>query len=138
MSFAGTYTYLMDTPSGKRETKVVIRRNARAYEGELVSSHGGCELLENIHTKGDAIIFEAQAGPAKQEITIHREPLSGSVVVFRDSGDETAQLEELTYAEPKRRALILYATMTKNTERVAQAMKESFEYYNWEVNCIRL
>ena len=54
MNFAGTYTYLMDTPSGKRETKVVIRKTPRAYEGELVSSHGGCELLENIHTKGDA------------------------------------------------------------------------------------
>ncbi|MBQ9269480.1 MAG: hypothetical protein IJ206_08195, partial [Oscillospiraceae bacterium] len=138
MNFAGTYTYLMDTPSGKRETKVVIRKVARGYEGELVSSHGGCELLENIHTKGDSIIFEAQAGPARQEITICREPLAGSVVVFRDSGNDEAVLEALTYAEPKRRALILYATMTKNTERIALAMKESFEYYNWECNCFRL
>ena len=93
MNFAGTYTYLMDTPSGKRESRVVIRRNARAYEGELISSHGGCELLENIHTKGDSIIFEAQAGPARQEVTICREPLSGSVVVFRDSGNDEAELE---------------------------------------------
>ena len=57
MNFAGTYTYLMDTPSGKRETKIVIRKTPRAYEGELVSSHGGCELLENIHTTG----FENEA-----------------------------------------------------------------------------
>ena len=139
MNFAGTYTYLMDTPSGKRETKVVIRRNARAYEGELVSSHGGCELLENIHTKGDAIIFEAQCGPAKQEITIDRARMSGSVIIAQSDGnDKTAQLEGLTYAEPQRRALILYATMTKNTEKIALAMKESFEYYGWYVNCLRL
>ena len=36
MKFEGTYTYLMDTPSGKRETKVVIRKGSRAYEGELI------------------------------------------------------------------------------------------------------
>lgn len=28
MKFEGTYTYLMDTPSGKRETKVVIRKGS--------------------------------------------------------------------------------------------------------------
>lgn len=139
MNFAGTYTYLMDTPSGKRETKVVIRKNARAYEGELVSSHGGCELLENIHTKGDSIIFEAQCGPAKQEITIDKAKMSGSVVIAQSDGnDKTAELEGLTYAEPQRKALILYATMTKNTEKIALAMKESFEYYGWYVNCLRL
>ena len=140
MNFAGTYTYLMDTPSGKRESKVVIRKGIRAYEGELISSHGGCELLENVHTKGDAIIFEAQAGPARQEITIHLgENPSGTVLVYQGDGNhKTAELEGLTYAPQKRRALILYATMTKNTERIALAMKESFEYYNWECNCFRL
>ena len=83
MNFAGTYTYLMDTPSGKRESKVAIRKVARGYEGELISSHGGCELLENVRTKGNALIFEAQCGPARQEITIvHGENgITGQIVV---------------------------------------------------------
>lgn len=38
----------------------------------------------------------------------------------------------------KRRALILYATMTKNTEKIAAWFKETFEHYNWEVNMFRL
>lgn len=38
----------------------------------------------------------------------------------------------------KRRALILYATMTHNTEKVANWFKETFGYYNWEVEMIRL
>ena len=38
----------------------------------------------------------------------------------------------------QRRALILYATMTKNTEKVANWFQETFEYYNWEVQMIRL
>lgn len=35
----------------------------------------------------------------------------------------------------KRRALILYSTMTKNTEKIAFWFKETFESYNWEVTC---
>lgn len=38
----------------------------------------------------------------------------------------------------KRRALILYATMTKNTEKVATWFKETFEEYNWDVTFLKL
>lgn len=38
----------------------------------------------------------------------------------------------------KRRALIMYATMTKNTEKVANWFKETFERYNWDVTYIRI
>ena len=38
----------------------------------------------------------------------------------------------------QRRALILYATMTKNTEKIAQWFKETFEEYKWEVTMLRL
>lgn len=38
----------------------------------------------------------------------------------------------------QRRALILYATMTRNTEKIAQWFKETFEEYQWEVTMLRL
>ncbi len=38
----------------------------------------------------------------------------------------------------KRRALILYATMTKNTEKIATWFKETFEAYNWDVTFFRV
>ena len=38
----------------------------------------------------------------------------------------------------QRRALILYATMTKNTEKIAAWFKETFEAYQWDVKMIRL
>ena len=38
----------------------------------------------------------------------------------------------------QRRALILYATMTKNTEKIATWFKETFEYYNWDVTFVKL
>lgn len=39
---------------------------------------------------------------------------------------------------PPRRALILYATMTKNTEKVAGWFQETFEKYGWQVVCVRI
>ena len=38
----------------------------------------------------------------------------------------------------QRRALILYATMTRNTEKIAVWFKETFEHYNWDVTLFRL
>lgn len=140
MKFEGTYTYLMETPSGKRETKVAIRKGVRAYEGELIASHGGCELLENVCVHGDTISFEAQVGPARQrlEITLGENP-TGTVLIYQDNGENiTTELEGLTFTPHKRRALILYATMTKNTERIAFSMKDGFEACGWECNCYRL
>lgn len=38
----------------------------------------------------------------------------------------------------QRRALILYATMSGNTEKIARAFAEVFEEYNWDVRCLRI
>lgn len=38
----------------------------------------------------------------------------------------------------KRRALILYATMTRNTEKIATWFKETFEFYNWDVTMFKM
>jgi len=38
----------------------------------------------------------------------------------------------------QRRALILYATMTKNTEKIAAFFKETFEEYNWDVTFVKI
>jgi hypothetical protein len=141
MNFAGKFTYTTDTPSGKQAATVVIRDGIRAYEGELLSARGGCELLKNVHTKGDSIFFEAQVGPAAQKITLTKtaDGWSGQTVIAQDNGQDVhAKLENVRFEPHKRRALILYATMTRNTEQVALAMKASFEDYNWECNCFRL
>lgn len=40
--------------------------------------------------------------------------------------------------KPKKKALILYATMTGNTEKIANWFKETFEYYQIEVTMLRM
>jgi hypothetical protein len=38
----------------------------------------------------------------------------------------------------KRRALLMYATMTKNTEKVAVWFRETFDHYGWDVTFLRV
>lgn len=38
----------------------------------------------------------------------------------------------------QRRVLILYATMSSNTEKIAKWFQEVFDAYNWEVNLVRI
>lgn len=38
----------------------------------------------------------------------------------------------------QRRALILYATMTKNTEKIALSFQRAFKHYNWDVTMFRM
>ncbi len=38
----------------------------------------------------------------------------------------------------QRRALILYATMTRNTEKIAQTFERAFRHYNWDVTMFRM
>ncbi len=38
----------------------------------------------------------------------------------------------------QRRALILYATMTKNTEKIAKAFEKAFRHYNWDVTLFKM
>ena len=40
--------------------------------------------------------------------------------------------------EKQRRALILYATMTKNTEKIAVSFQDTFQAYQWDVTMLRL
>lgn len=38
----------------------------------------------------------------------------------------------------RRRVLLMYATMTRNTEKVAEWFKETFEHYGWDVTYLRV
>ena len=38
----------------------------------------------------------------------------------------------------QRRALILYATMTKNTEKIAEVFEQTFRHYNWDVTRFKM
>lgn len=137
MNFAGKFSYLVETPSGKKETILSLREAPRGYEGEVIHGDGSCSLMVNLAVRGNTLSFDTQAGPCLQTITLTAEEngaLSGTAKTFRDNGEVIeAELEDIRYSPKRLRALILYATMTKNTEKIAKAFAETFEYYQWDV-----
>ena len=139
MEFAGTYTYVLKTEGGQQPQKIVLRRGARAYEGEIMGAFG-CEVLENVRVRNDAITVEAQVGPQLLELRFVLSDTApvGTAKIFENDQEKSAAVTDLVYEPTKRRALILYATMTKNTEKVAYWFKETFEYYKWDVTMFRM
>lgn len=60
------------------------------------------------------------------------ETFSGSIAPITEAEDRTYKC---TY---KKKALIMYATITKNTERIAKAFAESFAHYGWQADLVRI
>lgn len=60
------------------------------------------------------------------------EAFSGVIAPITDEDD---RIYKCTH---KKKALIMYATITKNTERIAQAFAESFEHYGWQADLVRI
>ncbi|MCR5784489.1 MAG: hypothetical protein K6G40_02460 [Eubacterium sp.] len=142
MKFAGKFSFLSETPSGKRETILAIREEQRGYEGEIISSHGGCEIMKNVVVTDDSFSCSAMVGPCFQTISIKAVgdgKFEGNIKVVKDDGSvDELVAEDVKFSPKKLRALILYATMTKNTEKIAKAMEESFKHYKWETKLFRM
>lgn len=141
MNFAGKYSYFSTTPDGRKETILSVRETPRGYEGEVISGDGGCEIMTNICARGSVFSFDVQLGPCVHtvELTVAEDgAFTGKSTVHQEDGDQQAALEDVRFSPKRLRALILYATMTKNTEKIALAMKETFEYYKWDVTLFRM
>ena len=38
----------------------------------------------------------------------------------------------------QRRVLLMYATMTKNTEKIAEWFRQTFEHYGWDITYVKI
>ncbi len=116
MEFEGRYAFEKGT--------FVVRKVSRGYEAELLNvAADNALVVTNLH-EADGKLVGTVAGTVW---TIGQSEVSDGAATY-----------PVTYTEAKRRALILYATMTKNTERVANWFREQLEYYKWEVVMFRM
>lgn len=153
MNFVGKYIFTMPTPSGERENTFLLRNYYTGeLHGTLLDGHGGVQLAQNIVTDGDKLTFTAQAGPNKINfaLTVAEDRFSGTAEVMLMDGDPvvseingtktaiTPEDDGADKIEMKKKALILYASITKNTEKVATWFKETFEHYGMEVTMIKV
>jgi hypothetical protein len=154
MNFIGKYIFTMPTPSGERESTFFLRNYYDgSLHGTLLSSHGGVDLARDIVAEGNRLSFAAQAGPAKISFTFEIAEdgsFTGKALVTQSDGkqivsDVKGRKSEITpeddgahKIEMKGKALILYSTITKNTEKVANWFRETFEHYCMKTTMIRV
>lgn len=153
MNFVGKYIFTMPTPSGERENTFLLRNYyTGALHGTLLDGHGGVQVAKHLEAEGDTLRFTSQAGPnpinftfvvADDSFTGRAEVImkEGSPVVTEIRGVRTAITPEDDGAQKigmKKKALILYASMTRNTEKVAAWFRETFEHYGMAVTMIKV
>jgi flavodoxin len=141
MNFAGKYSYHVSLEGRESKMVLALRETDRGYEGEIISSRGA-DILGNIVAREKEITVEAGLGDRLHQISLFFDEegkVSGKGCILEEGEKKEAyELRELSFSPKKLRALILYATMTKNTEKIARAMEESFLHYKWEVTFFRM
>lgn len=154
MNFVGKYTFTMPTPSGERESALLLRNYYDGnYHGVLTSSHGGTDVIKNVETEGNVLRFDAKAGPGNIHWTFtvgEDSSIEGTAMIAQSDGqtieaktkgvktDITPEDDKASQIEMKKKALIIYSSITGNTAKVAEWFKETFEHYGMETTMIKL
>ena len=154
MTSIGKYVFTMPTPGGERESTFILRNYYDGtLHGTLLSSHGGVAVAKDVKAEGDILSFSAQAGPALITFSFKLDysgKFSGTALVQQKDGaciesavtgvkcEITDEDDRTGKIEMKRKALILYSTITKNTEKVANWFRGAFEHYGMDVTMIRV
>lgn len=133
-------------PEELGSVKIVIRNY---YNGTL---HVSWETQEDfglgtkVTVSGDQISFQMETPEAMTvKLAVQKGHYSGTVchgteeiAVSGQVGPITAREDRIEKSTTKKRALIMYATITKNTEKIAKSFEESFRHYGWEVDLVRI
>ena len=136
MTFSGKYRCTVGQLGSECEYTIVVRDALRGYEGEIIYPNGTSEILDNVHTANGRLVFQV---PVLNGIyTLSLSPDNNIACPDAVSADGDTAPCTAEYTPVKRRALILYATMTKNTERIAKCFADTFRHYNWEVKMLHL
>ncbi len=153
MDYVGKYLVRMPSPSGEQENRVLIRNYYDgSLHGMLHDGMGGSHLLSDLVCADGVLTFTAPAGPAQTvwRLTIDGDCVRGTVAVDQGdapaiqtlvSGVKTAITPADDGAERdtrKKKALILYASITGNTEKIARCFQETFEHYDMEVTMVKV
>ena len=149
MKYAGKYIFSMPTPSGDRESTLLLRNYYNGkYHGTLLDSHGSSNIVTDFAETEKGFTFKSPLGPSSGEFNfeVSGDSFSGTVTVAQGDNEAnvvptsgkiaeiTAEDDKLYKCNYKFKALIMYASITKNTEKIAKCFKETFEHYGWEVD----
>ena len=153
MSYTGKYTFTFDM-NGTTASRTLLLRNYYdgTWHGTLLDEQGKSVIVSKLTAENGTISFTAaeNAQELDVEMKIDGKTISGTVSYGSPKESKTTAgasgtVGEITPADDhaekiqmKKKALILYASITGNTEKIAKAFQRSFEHYGFTVDMCKV
>ncbi len=153
MSYTGKYTFTFDM-NGTKASRTLLLRNYYdgTWHGTLLDEQGKSVIVSKLTAENGTISFTAaeNAQELDVEMKIDGKTISGTVSYgppkeSKTTAGASGTVGEITPADDhaekiqmKKKALILYASITGNTEKIAKAFQRSFEHYGFTVDMCKV
>lgn len=145
MNFEGKYA--LTTENG--EFYKIILRNYYddSIHAMVYNPDGSIEAGSKVSGNSQIVTLESPSaqGIIRWSLTVQDVVVSGTAQVGETSHTVSGAVSEITpeddgiaKSEMRKKAMIIYNSMTGNTHKVATWFKETFEHYDWEVTMVRL
>ncbi len=145
MSYSRKYNFVLDV-QGKEKNVTVLAREF--YNGKihvtLTSTEGDYVIPKAVTVEENTISFSAALDGMDYQFQIVPEVDGCRVLV---NGDKVLKGESCTISDADDqkekakyhyRALILYSSITGNTEKIAQSFKDTLEHYRFQVDMLKI
>ena len=149
----GKYTFKF-TMNGTETTRTLLLRNYfdGTWHGTLRDDQGESVIVDKLTAEDGVITFIAKEKAQELEVSLTTDgkTVGGTVSYGAPKADKTAaevsgNVGEITPADDhaekiqmKRKALIIYASLTGNTEKIAKAFQRTFEHYGFTVDMYKI
>ena len=145
MNFEGKYTLTLENGEGYQ----ILLRNYYddSIHAMVYGPQGSIDAGSNVTPEGNTVTLETESaeGTIQWSVTVEDDAVSGTATVGEKAYALSGAVSELTpeddrigKSEMRKKAMIVYTSMTGNTKKVAEWFKETFEHYDWEVTMVRL
>ena len=145
----GKYTFTF-TMNGTGTTRTLLLRNYYdgTWHGTLRDDQGESVIVDKLTAENGVITFIAKekAQELEARLTTDGKTVGGTVSYGAPKADKisaevSGSVSEITPADDhaekiqmKKKALIIYASLTGNTEKIAKAFQRTFEHYGFAVD----
>ena len=153
MSYTGKYTFTFERDGAKASRTLLLRNYYDGtWHGTLLDEQGKSVIVSKLTAEDSLISFTAKESGQELEAALKTDgkTVSGTVSYGLPKEDKakatvTGTVREITPADDhaekiqmKKKALILYASITGNTEKIAKAFQRSFEHYGFTVDMCKV
>ena len=143
MDLTGKYQFSLNTSCGTKDITVLARTlyNQRLHI-TVTSDSGDYDIPRDVTAGEHTFSFSTRLGNEMLELQIEvGNPITvqcGTMQVPGTVSQITPEDDRSEKADYRYRALILYSSITGNTEKIAQSFKDELEHYRFQVDMLKI